>query len=151
MIKYLLSDKHRKLKFIISILILFSLSIYCYIYGKSELSLQQKVALDQKLVEAFPYLKVKTYKDDLVIMTDRWEHQWKIKWPKNYHRPPQNMYVSFMGKHDMKDVVYDIENIIIHKGYKVKLYISILALLPLFFYFALNFKYDKNGFYRLGN
>ena len=151
MIKYLLSDKHRILKFIISILILFSLSIYCYVYGKSELSLQQKVALDQKLVEAFPYLKVKTYKDDLVIMTDRWEYQWKIKWPKNHYRPPKNIYVSFMGKHDKNDVVYDIENIIIHKGYEFKLYISILALLPLFFYFALNFKYDKNGFYRLGN
>ena len=146
---YLLSDKHRAIKFIGSLLILFALSYYSYTYGLMQFPLKDKVKQNSKDLSSFPYLKVKTYKDDLVIMIDRWDYQWKIKWPKSHYLPPKNIYVSLMRKYNFKDVVYDIENIIIHEGYKVKLYISILALLPLFFYYFLYFRYGKSGFYRV--
>ena len=86
---------------------------------------------------------------EIAIFTDRWKGEWKIEWPKNQENLSKNMYVSFRGKYSNNGIVYDIEDITIHKGYKFKLIISVIALIPLIFYFTLIFKYDEHGFYKV--
>ena len=149
MLYYFLNDQNRWHKFFIALFILLSLSIFSYSHGKSEIALQKKIKLGKKMINSFPYLKVKTFGNEIAIFTDRWKGEWKIEWPKNQENLSKNMYVSFRGKYSNNGIVYDIEDITIHKGYKFKLIISVIALIPLIFYFTLIFKYDEHGFYKV--
>ncbi len=66
------NNSHRKLKFSISLSILLSLSYYSYHYGKTELSLIDRVENSKFDISSFPYLKVIGYRNDVVVFKDQW-------------------------------------------------------------------------------
>ena len=150
MIDYLLNDKHKKINFLISLLVLFSLSFYSYSYGRSELPLIEKVKSNSNKVTSFPYLKVESFDSDIIISKDKWNNYWMVKWPKNLEPPEINMYTSFMGVYNNQGIVEQVQDVIIHKGYEIKLYISIIALFSLFISFGFSFRLNSDGIYRKG-
>ena len=60
------------------------------------------------------------------------------------------MYTSFMGLYNDQGLVEQVQDVIIHKGYKIKLYISIIALFLLFISFGFSFRFNSDGIYRKG-
>ena len=134
----------------ISLLVLFSLSFYSYNYGRSELPLIEKVKSNSNKVTSFPYLKVESFDSDIIISKDKWNNYWRVKWPKSLEPPEINMYTSFMGVYNNQNIVEQVHDVIIHKGYEIKLYISIIALLLLFISFGFLFRFNSDGIYRKG-
>ena len=149
-ITYLLNDLHRKVKFSIALLTLVSFSYYSYNYGRSELPLIEKVKSNLNKVTSFPYLKVVSFDSDIIISKDKWNNYWKVQWPENLERPEINMYTSFMGVYNNQGIVQQLQDVIIHKGYEIKLYISIVALFLLFILFGFSFRFNSEGIYRKG-
>ena len=60
------------------------------------------------------------------------------------------MYTSFMGVYNNQGIVEQVQDVIIHKGYEIKLYISIIALFLLFISFGFSFRFNSDGIYRKG-
>tara|TARA_Y100001968_G_C19008618_1_gene549427 strand:+ start:193 stop:648 length:456 start_codon:yes stop_codon:yes gene_type:complete len=148
LINFFLNDKNRKYKIFISLLIIFLFSFYSYSHGKSEISLKQKVKLHFNSIHPFPYLLVTSIKKNLVTFQDKWGVSWVAKWRNTDHNLSKGMFVSFKGRLNQKNEIVQIKNVIIHKGYKIKLYISILALIILLEYFSKVFSVNSNGIYR---
>ena len=98
LIKFLVSDKNRKIKLYFAIIILFCLSIYSYNYGKSEITLMAKVEKNFNQINSFPYLKTVAYEKEHVIFKDKWGYFWKSKWPKAEEIPALGLLVSFKGQ-----------------------------------------------------
>ena len=105
--------------------VIFSLSFYSYNYGRSELPLIEKVKSNSNKMTSFPYLKVESFNADIIISKDKWNNYWSVKWPKSLEPPEINMYTSFMGLYNDQGLVEQVKDVIIHKGYEIKLYISI--------------------------
>ena len=150
MVKYLVNNKYKKIKFLISLLVIFSLSFYSYNYGRSELPLIEKVKSNSNKMTSFPYLKVERFNADIIISKDKWNNYWSVKWPKSLEPPEINMYTSFMGVYNNQGIVQQVQDVIIHKGYEIKLYISIIALFLLFISFGFSFRFSSDGIYREG-
>ena len=150
LVEYLLNNKYRKIKFSISLLVLFCLSYYSYTYGRSELPLIEKVKSNLNKVFPFPYLKATGYESDIIIFFDNWNNYLRVKWPKDLEYPDTNMYTSFRGIYNNQGVVEQVQDVIIHKGYEIKLYISIIALFLLFISFGFSFRFNSDGIYRKG-
>jgi len=149
-IKFLISDKNRKIKLFFTIIILFCLSIYSYNYGRSEMALKGKVRKNFNQINSFPYLKTVAYEKEHIIFKDKWGYTWKSNWPEAEKIPALGLLVSFKGQLNQSQGIHNIHKIIIHRGYKVKLYISIIALIVLFISFIGFFGVDSDGFYRKG-
>lgn len=132
----------------VALLVLFCLSYNSYYHGKSELSLTEKVKSNVNKVTSFPYLKATSYDSDIIVFKDKWNNYWRVKWQNNLERPEINMYTSFMGFYNDQSIVEQVQDVIIHKGNKIKLYISIMALFLLFLSFAFSFGYDSDGIFR---
>lgn len=150
LVNYLISNQNRKLKFFIALIILFCLSFYSYSYGKSEISLKQKVEKNFTSINSFPYLKTISYNSEQIIFRDKWGYIWKSNWPEAAKIPALGTFVSFKGELRQAQEIYKIHKIIIHRGYKVKLYVSIIALILLFISFISSFAVDSGGIYRKG-
>ena len=60
------------------------------------------------------------------------------------------MLVSFKGELNKNQEIFKIHNVIIHNGYKIKLYVSILALILLSIIFVGMFAINSDGIYRKG-
>ena len=60
------------------------------------------------------------------------------------------MYTSFMGAYNNQGIVEQVQDVIIHKGYEIKLYISIITLFLLFISFVFSFRFNSDGIYRKG-
>lgn len=112
--------------------------------------LTEKVKINFNEVTPFSYLKPTSYDSDIIIFIDKWNDYWKVQWPENIERPAINIYTSFMGVYNNQDVVYQVHDVIIHKGFKIKLYISIVALFLLLLALTFSFGLDSNGIYRKG-
>ena len=146
---YLLSDKHRIIKFGGSLFILFVLSCYSYAYGLTQYSLKDKVKQNSKNLNSFTYLKNIEEKNNLIYFEDKWGKIWIAKWPKSVLSPQFDVPVSFKGKLNSENILYDIKDIIVHRGYKIKLYISVLALSILCIYFVFIFEIDNKRIKRI--
>ena len=130
--------------------VIFSLSFYSYNYGRSELPLIEKVKSNSNKMTSFPYLKTVAYEQEKIIFKDKWNNYWSVKWPKSLEPPEINMYTSFMGVYNNQGIVEQVQDVIIHKGYEIKLYISIIALFLLFISFGFSFRFNSDGIYRKG-
>ena len=127
----LFNNSFRKIKFFVSLLILLFFSYYSYNHGKNELSLNKSVRSPSNKISHFPYLKVIRYKNSDVVFEDQWKDYWNVTWPSNKELPKIGMLISFSGYYVNQNSINNIENIILHKGYKIKLYISIFAFMLL--------------------
>ncbi len=145
---FLLNDDFRKIKFTLSVALIFALSNYSYQAGLNEMSIYERVNGQTEELNSFPYLKVENINKNKITVKDKWGDLWVANWPSNIENPPLEMFVSFKGKMNYKKEIFQINSIIVHKGYKIKLYISIFALIILAIFFARIFSIDSNGLFR---
>ena len=148
MIRILLNDKNRKLKLFISLLILFALSFYSFDHGKSEKSLKKKVELTKNSINSFPYLRVISLDSDIIELQDKWGSVWITKRDYIKNNLSEGMFLSFKGILADENKIIQINSLIVHNGFRIKLYISILSTILLSIVFGKIFSFNSQGIYR---
>jgi len=118
---------------------------FSYWHGKQEKSTFQLANSGSGHPSPFAYMLVITNEDGLFIMKDQWGKQWKVQWPDEYPISPK-MLVSFRGKFS-DGIVRDVHSFISHKGFMLKLYVSLGALMVLCIFCLRWFGVDKTGIY----
>ncbi|MBA64835.1 MAG: hypothetical protein CMG55_03440 [Candidatus Marinimicrobia bacterium] len=128
---------------------MFLLSFYSYDFGASEKSLKEVVVSSKGNSVPFSYMKVYLYKrSGFIVFNDRWGDKWNVLWPQNSIIPKIGSYASFYGVCVSDGYINKVQNIIYHKGYTLKLYISIMTLVILIILFFKNFELSPHGFNR---
>jgi hypothetical protein len=94
-LNYLLSDKNRKMKFLISFAIVLSLSFFSFNHGEIEPSLKEKIRKNAHKLNSLSYLKRVYNYNDKIKFEDKWDNVWVANWLKNKEVPKMDMLVSF--------------------------------------------------------
>jgi len=118
---------------------------FSYWHGKQEKSTFQLANAASGHPSPFPYMQVISCDEDLCIIKDQWERLWKVQWPDRYPVSPK-MLVSFKGKLS-SGIIKDVNSFINHKGYTLKLYVSLGALAVLCIFCLRWLGVDKMGIY----
>ena len=99
-------------------------------------------------LNSLSYLKRVYNYNDKIKFEDKWDNVWVANWLKNKEVPKMDMLVSFKWELNNFKEINKIREVILHKGYKLKLYISILTLIFLTKELYKSFSIDSIGLFR---
>ena len=146
--KIAIGNKYRIQKIILSILVLVSLSFFSFQKGLEQNSLYESVKSVNKKYYNFPYLKIISFKSGQASLIDKWGYIWNTDLENIKDELDIGMLLSFKGKINEKNEIHSAKEVTVHRGYKFKMYVSIIALLFLLLYYNKVFSVDSNGIYR---
>ena len=123
------------------------MSYYSYLYGKIQPSTIEHARASFDKQTSFTYMEVISHVNRLAVMKDQWGFIYKVYWPSDLSLNKGILY-SFRGKLNKSDeTIYDVDEIINHKGYRLKAYVSIFALIILCGFFYTRFSFDIKDIY----